>query len=141
MKKRRPMWSGQDVMPDKLDYATSLKVIENLNGIRVWPVDSVYDCWKRFRSVLRVIVRSWFFDNFLTFAVLLNTITLSLNHYGIKPEMEALLDKFNDYFTQIFIAEMAFKVFAMGVYKYCSDVMNILDGSVVIISIFEIIYT
>lgn len=91
--------------------------------------------------MLRIIVRSWFFDNFLTFAVLLNTITLSLNHYGIKPEMEAILDQFNDYFTQIFIAEMGFKVFAMGVYKYCTDVMNLLDGSVVIISIFEIIYT
>ena len=92
IKKRRPMWSGQDVIPDKLDYATSIKVVEHLNSIRVWPVDRVYDCWKRFRAVLRIIVRSWFFDNFLTFAVLLNTITLSLNHYGIKPEMESLLD-------------------------------------------------
>lgn len=141
IKKRRPMWSGQDVLPDKLDFATSINVVEKLNNIRVWPYDRVYDCWKRFRAVLRIIVRSWFFDNFLTFAVLLNTITLSLNHYGIKPEMENLLDQFNDWFTQIFICEMAFKVFAMGVYKYCTDVMNLLDGSVVTISIFEIIYT
>ena len=86
------MWSGQDVLPDKLDYATSVNVIEKLNNIRVWPYHRVYDGWKRFRAVLRIIIRSWFFDNFLTFAVLLNTITLSLNHYGIKPEMEALLD-------------------------------------------------
>lgn len=39
IKKRRPMWSGQDVIPDKLDYATSIKVVEHLNNIRVWPVD------------------------------------------------------------------------------------------------------
>ena len=141
LKKRRPMWSGQDVIPDKLDFETSVKVVEHLNSIRVWPVNGIYGIWKRIRAVLRILVRSWFFDNFLTFAVLLNTITLSINHYGIKPEMESLLDTFNDYFTQIFIAEMTLKVFAMGVYKYCGDVMNMLDGSVVIISIFEIIYT
>lgn len=140
MKKRSPMWSGQDVMPDKLDYMTSLEVISFINNIRVWP-SGYHGYWKRFRSIMRIIVRSWFFDNFLTFAVLLNTITLSLNHYGISKEVEGLLDTFNDYFTWVFIVEMAFKVVAMGVPKYCGDVMNLLDGGVVIISIFEIIYT
>jgi len=82
-----------------------------------------------------------FFDNLMTFAVLLNTIVLSINHYGISDEVEEILNIFNSWFTQIFIVEMSLKLLALGVYKYCSDRMNYLDGSVVLISIFELIYT
>ena len=53
-----------------------------------------------------------FFDNFMTFAVLLNTIALAINHYGISTEVETILNIFNDYFTQIFIVEMAMKLLA-----------------------------
>mmetsp|Transcript_20712 Transcript_20712/g.31737 ORF Transcript_20712/g.31737 Transcript_20712/m.31737 type:complete len:169 (-) Transcript_20712:3207-3713(-) len=93
------------------------------------------------RFSLRLFVRSMFFDNLMTFAVLLNTIVLSINHYGISDEVEEILNIFNSWFTQIFIVEMSLKLLALGVYKYCSDRMNYLDGSVVLISIFELIYT
>ena len=76
----------------------------------------------------------------MTFAVLLNTVVLSINHYGIKPELDELLDFYNKIFTYIFIIEMALKLGAMGIVKYVMDVMNLLDGLVVVISIFEIIY-
>jgi hypothetical protein len=77
----------------------------------------------------------------MTFAVLLNTIVLSINHYGIEAELDYILSVFNDWFTWIFIVEMVSKLLALGVGKYCADRMNLLDGSVVIISVFELIYT
>lgn len=36
-KKKRPIWSGQDVLPDLLDHSKSLDIIDHINSIRVWP--------------------------------------------------------------------------------------------------------
>jgi len=77
----------------------------------------------------------------MTFAVLLNTIVLSIDHYGIKPELEDILTQCNSYFTNIFIFELAVKLLGLGIKKYCADRLNYLDGFVVLISIFELIYT
>jgi hypothetical protein len=77
----------------------------------------------------------------MTFAVLLNTIVLSIDHYGISSELEDILITLNSYFTNIFIFELTVKLLALGIKKYCADKMNYLDGFVVLISIFELIFT
>jgi len=77
----------------------------------------------------------------MTLMVLLNSITLALEQHGIKKEMRELLDLFDTYFTYIFISEMCAKIIAIGIRKYLMDRMNWLDGSVVLLSVFEIIYT
>jgi hypothetical protein len=126
------------VLPTRLDQEKSQYIVNHINSIRVWP-EGLQGVIKRMRCQLRRLVKSAFFDNFMTFAVLLNTITLSLDHYGIATELEALLDSFNNYFTWIFIFEMLCKILAVGISKYCSDRMNYLDGSVVILSVVEMI--
>lgn len=78
------------------------------------------------------------FDNSMTFCVLLNTIVLGLDHYGISVEMAAFNDEANTWFTYIFITEMIIKLVAIGFHKYCADKMNYLDGFVVILSVIEI---
>ena len=75
----------------------------------------------------------------MTLAVMLNTIILSMNQYGLSKEMDNLLEIFNFYFTWIFIVEMSWKILAIGINKYVSDKMNCLDGFVVILSVIEII--
>jgi hypothetical protein len=72
--------------------------------------------------------------------VLLNSITLALEQHGLSAEMRILLDEFDKWFTNIFITEMASKIIAIGIQKYLMDRMNWLDGSVVLLSVFEIIY-
>lgn len=71
--------------------------------------------------------------------VLLNTITLSMNSYGMKEDLLVLLETFNVYFTWIFISEMIIKIASIGVNKYSRDKMNLLDGSIAFFSLFEII--
>ena len=44
----------------------------------------------------------------------------------------------NYFFTVVFILEMAFKLAAFGIYGYIKDPMNLFDGFIVFISIFEI---
>ncbi len=72
--------------------------------------------------------------------MLINTIVLSLNYYGMPTELTDILDIFNDWLTKIFIVELGIKLCALGVPKYMAERMNILDGFIVLISIFELIY-
>jgi hypothetical protein len=114
--------------------------VNKLNYIRVWP-EGFIGYIKRIKVLLRMIVRHSLFDNFFTFVVICNTTTLALDAYGNSDELDNNLQMFNSYFTYIFISEMTCKILAMGVKKYSSDIMNLLDGSVVLMSIFEIIYS
>ena len=128
------------MLPDKLDFRKSLEVAEMLNCHRVWP-EGISGIYKRLRFVLRIKVKSAFFDNLLTFFVLLNTIALSLNSYGMMDDLEKLLEKFNNFFTWVFIYEMFSKILAIGMSKYWEDKMNYIDGTVVLLSIFEMVFT
>lgn len=110
-----------------------------MNKHRVWPV-GVANYTKRARFALRLVAKSDAYDNFFTFFVALNTITLSLNSYGMAPERSEFLDETNGYFTWIFIVEMVAKQLAIGINKYLADTMNFLDGGIVCASIFELLY-
>ena len=96
--------------------------------------------FKRIRAIFKIKVRSGF-DNLFTFIVLMNTVVLALQSYGMTDEMSAVLEILNDYFTYMFLYEMLSKIIAFGIKKYCSDRMNLLDGIVVLLSVFEIIYS
>ena len=138
-KRTRATWSGQDVIPDKLDCEKSLVVLSTINRHRVWPVGAI-GLWKRVRFVLRLHVKSDFFDSLMTFAVVLNTVTLSLDQHNQPKELKEQIEEYNTVFTYLFIYEMGTKILALGVQKYLADKMNWLDGGVVLLSIFEIIY-
>ena len=90
---------------------------------------------------MRMKVRHPVFDYLFTFIVVCNTVTLSLDSYGASEELQNFLETIGNYFTYIFIYELGSKIFALGPKKYLQDDMNKLDGSVVMMSIFEKIYT
>ena len=132
------MWSGQDVLPDHLNELKSNWIIKQINRNRVWP-QGFGGFLKRLRFTLRIMVKSALFDSSMTFAVLCNTVTLSIDHYGIDPQVKDVLDLSNEYFTWIFIFEMGSKLLALGTQKYAADKMNYLDGGVVVLSIVEMV--
>jgi hypothetical protein len=137
-KKQRPMWSGQDVLRDKLDNEKSIWVVTHLNYIRVWP-SGANSYYKRWRYMLRKMVKNPMFDNIMTLCVLLNTIVLAADHWGMSTDFSQLLDLYNTYFTWIFIFEMVSKIMGIGLNKYTADRMNYLDGGVVLLSVFEMV--
>ena len=81
-KKQKPLWSGLDVLRDRLDEEKSLWVVQHLNFIRVWPEGGM-NYYKRWRYFLRKGVKHSMFDNLMTLFVLLNTIVLAADHYGM----------------------------------------------------------
>ena len=75
----------------------------------------------------------------MTLIVLLNTIVMAMDRYGIEQETKIVLDIFNLTFTYIFIYEMTLKLIAIGPKKYVASKWNLVDGFVVLLSIVEII--
>lgn len=51
-----------------------------------------------------------------------------------------MLALFNDIFTYIFICEMGLKIIALSPIGYVRDKMNIFDGIIVSLSIFEMTF-
>lgn len=132
-------WNGQDVImrldPDLARFAT-----DTLSSFRVWP-KGIYRYYKRIRVFSRNIIRSDFTNNFLILCVVINTVVLSMDHYGMSKEEAKTLEDIGLVFTYIFIVEMGVKLFAIGIKKYCQDNLNYIDGFVVIMSIVELIFS
>ena len=53
--------------------------------------------------------------------------------------MFALATRLNYFFTAVFIFEMFIKVFGLGLKLYVSDIFNVADGLITILSIVELI--
>jgi len=77
-------------------------------------------------------------DNVMTFAVLVNTIVMALDRYGVSEKEDKITTKINQFFTFLFISEFGLKMVAIGPKKYVDNRMNLLDGAVVMLSLFEL---
>lgn len=92
-------------------------MVAQINAVRVWP-KGFFGLVKKFRVLLKIIIKSDWFNNTLMIAVLINTVIMALASYGISEEFEAKLDAGNLFFTWFFICEMTIKLTAIGVKKY-----------------------
>jgi hypothetical protein len=101
----------------------------------------MYGVYKRSRNFAKMIAKSSFLDNSMTLSVFINTISLALDRYGIDKDLNILLGTFNTIFTWIFIFEMGIKLIGQGLAKYVAERMNLLDGTVVILSIVEMAFS
>lgn len=115
-------------------------MVGHINGVRVWP-KGAENLVKKARVSLKRVVKHSLFNSGMTFCVLLNTIVMGMQKYNMDEALSEKLDLANSTFTWIFIFEMSSKVLAVGPKKYLQDRMNWLDGSVVSMSIFELLLT
>lgn len=104
----------------------------------MWP-KGLFGLLKKSRCLLKTITKSDFFDNLMLGSVLANTLLMSLDRYGLPKETADMYELFNLCFTWIFIVEMFIKLLAVGVSKYVKEPLNILDGTVVLLSMIELV--
>ena len=76
----------------------------------------------------------------MTLCVLCNTVVLCLDYYGASDAIVNGCALANTSFTLIFASEMGLRIIAIGPYKYQSDRMNYMDGTIVILSLVELIF-
>lgn len=113
----------------------------------LWPLSNstFVTCLCRFRGVCSWFVNQKWFDNVILLFIALNCITLAMERPNIPPTSteRIFLSTANYIFTVVFTAEMFIKVVATGMFygqdAYFTSGWNIMDGSLVIISIIDLL--
>ena len=128
-------WSGADTKPNAEE-------VVNLSLLNAFD----YTIWKsgfrgsiqKFQTPMRYLIDTSVFSAFMILCVVMNTIVLAINYYGIDPETNLILDDFNLAFTILFTIEMVMKIWGLGVLGYFRVKQNVFDCIVVILSLLEI---
>ncbi len=76
----------------------------------------------------------------MTVFVTVNTVVLAMHYHGMDPDLEADIQLVNDICTYVFAVEMVLKMIAQGPKESLMEKLNYLDGTVVIISMAELIF-
>ncbi|XP_053191097.1 voltage-dependent T-type calcium channel subunit alpha-1H-like [Scomber japonicus] len=98
----------------------------------------------RFRICCQHVVSHKLFDHMILLFILLSCVTIALERPGIDPKSteQWILNMSRYVFSAVFFVEMVFKVLALGVVFgeecYCKSSWNIMDGSLVILSLVHI---
>ena len=89
-----------------------------------------------FRKLCHTIAENPRFEVFIMTCIILNTIVLAMNYYGISPQEVLVLETLGFIFGIIYTIEAAIKIVA---YKkqYFAEPWNRFDFTIVCISIFE----
>ncbi|KAL4681419.1 hypothetical protein H8959_006896 [Pygathrix nigripes] len=97
------------------------------------------DVWRETRAKLRGIVDSKYFNRGIMMAILVNTVSMGIEHHEQAKELTNILEICNVVFTSMFALEMILKLAAFGLFDYLRNPYNIFDSIIVIISIWEIV--
>uniref|UniRef100_A0A8C3WW35 Voltage-dependent T-type calcium channel subunit alpha n=1 Tax=Catagonus wagneri TaxID=51154 RepID=A0A8C3WW35_9CETA len=97
------------------------------------------DVWRETRAKLRGIVDSKYFNRGIMMAILVNTVSMGIEHHQQPEELTNILEICNVVFTSMFALEMLLKLAAFGLFDYLRNPYNIFDSVIVIISIWEIV--
>ncbi|KAF8569781.1 hypothetical protein P879_00934, partial [Paragonimus westermani] len=99
-----------------------------------------FKCQKRFRFAVRRLVKSQKFYIAVIVLVLLNTLCVSVEFYGQPGWLTEFLYYTEFVFLALFMFEMLLKIYGLGAHLYFQSSFNIFDSTVVIASLFEIIW-
>eukprot|EP01022_Parablepharisma_sp_SALTPOND_P019005 TRINITY_DN318_c0_g1_i4.p3 TRINITY_DN318_c0_g1~~TRINITY_DN318_c0_g1_i4.p3 ORF type:complete len:653 (+),score=82.50 TRINITY_DN318_c0_g1_i4:9017-10975(+) len=137
-KKSAMPWSGQEVLPGCNPYL-AVWMTDYLSEVRVWK-KGPKGLLAKIQHFVKVVMMSELMGAFMILCVLINTTVLAMNRYGQPADEASIVQALNTVFTSIFIAEMALKLFSLGIVKYLSDKLNYVDGGAVVLSIIELIF-
>ncbi|XP_044044865.1 voltage-dependent T-type calcium channel subunit alpha-1I-like isoform X2 [Siniperca chuatsi] len=97
------------------------------------------ELWRETRRKLWGIVESKYFNRGIMIAILINTISMGIEHHEQPEELTNVLEICNIVFTSMFSLEMILKITAFGSFSYLRNPYNVFDGVIVIISVCEIV--
>lgn len=113
--------------------------VNDLDKVRVWPY-RIAGTIKKARVFLRKIMNSGLVEHGMTLCVLGNTVVLSLDYYGASQGVQDFCVIANAFFTITFAFEMLLRIIAIGPIKWQADKMNYMDGTIVILSLIELLF-
>ena len=117
-------------------FGNQLSVLHHSQNI---PSSGISFLWMKLRWGSWYVVRHQYFTPTIIFFIVLNTGFLASEHHQQPAVWTKFLDNANIVLTGIFFVEMLLKLTASGVRGYLHDPFNVLDGSVVLLSILEFV--
>lgn len=84
---------------------------------------------------------SKYFSAFISLAILGNTLVLALDKYPLTEEEFETQELVNQVFSVIFFFELVIKVIGLGFKGYASDLSNLFDCFIVIVSTIDMVMT
>uniref|UniRef100_A0A3B3U8U9 Voltage-dependent T-type calcium channel subunit alpha n=1 Tax=Poecilia latipinna TaxID=48699 RepID=A0A3B3U8U9_9TELE len=109
------------------------------NHIGCSPKKGCKELWQDTRKKLWGIVESKYFNRGIMIAILINTISMGIEHHEQPDQLTNVLEICNIVFTSMFSMEMILKLTAFGSFNYLRNPYNVFDGIIVIISVCEIV--
>ena len=103
-------------------------------------VPPVYDVSPGAFVCYAIISNKWF-NGFMNFCIVANTVCLAIDGYGISAPLSAFLKTSNIYFTIIFTFEIYTKIKGLGMNEFGKDGFNAFDSIIVLISLIELLVT
>uniref|UniRef100_H2YFL9 Ion transport domain-containing protein n=1 Tax=Ciona savignyi TaxID=51511 RepID=H2YFL9_CIOSA len=91
-----------------------------------------------FQEQTKRVVDSSYFNRGIMIAILINTLSMGIEHHSQPDGLTEVLEISNVIFTTLFALEMIAKIVAFGVAGYTKNLYNVFDALIVIISIWEI---
>jgi len=76
----------------------------------------------------------------ISICILANTVVLAMDKYPMEDDYKRGLEISNLVFTILFTFEMILKLIGLGPVGYVRDTFNIFDGTIVILSLVELIF-
>ncbi|XP_066907873.1 voltage-dependent T-type calcium channel subunit alpha-1G isoform X3 [Halyomorpha halys] len=90
------------------------------------------------RRGIKSIVEHDYFQRGILVAILINTLSMGIEHHNQPDGLTAVVETSNIVFSTIFALEMFFKVIAEGPFGYISNGFNVFDGVIVVLSVVEL---
>ncbi|KAL2103467.1 hypothetical protein ACEWY4_000335 [Coilia grayii] len=87
------------------------------------------------------IINSTAFEYIMFVLILLNTVTLAVQHYEQSKTFSYIMDILNMVFTGLFTVEMILKLLALNLRHYFMDAWNSFDALIVVGSVVDIVVT
>ncbi|CAL8369840.1 unnamed protein product [Lota lota] len=87
------------------------------------------------------IINSTCFEYVMFVLILLNTVTLAIQHYEQSKSFSHIMDILNMVFTGLFTVEMLLKLLALRLRHYFMDAWNSFDALIVVGSVVDIVVT
>lgn len=85
------------------------------------------------RKYIKRLVDHKYFQQGILLAILINTLSMGIEHHKQPEELTAIVETSNIVFSAIFAVEMLLKVVAEGPFKYVSNGFNVFDGIIVVL--------
>ncbi|XP_071512566.1 sodium channel protein para isoform X4 [Panulirus ornatus] len=101
----------------------------------------VWDCcslWIKFAQFVELFVFDPFVELFITLCIVVNTLFMAMDHYGMEDSFAHFLQMGNYFFTATFSIECFLKIIAMSPKYYLQEGWNIFDFIIVVLSLLEL---